>query len=148
MHSVSRDTFCPRGCLGRCVDYTLCHVMQYILARSSSWCHQLETFSSLLAYVRGTHRSPVNCLALGKFRFKHAGKFVLVDINHTGNISFPSYDTIIMYSIFPWIYQGKHMYQCLLLTHWGRDQMDAISQTTLSNVFPWLTFHWSLFLRI
>ena len=41
------------------------------------------------------------------------------------------------------------------LTHWGRDKMDAISQTTFSNAFPWmkifefrLKFHWSLFLRV
>ena len=41
------------------------------------------------------------------------------------------------------------------LTHWGRDEMDAISQTTFSNVFSWmksfefrLKFHWSLFLRV
>ena len=40
------------------------------------------------------------------------------------------------------------------LTHWGRDKMDAISQTTFSNTFSWmkifefrLTFHWSLFPR-
>ena len=38
------------------------------------------------------------------------------------------------------------------LTHWGRDQIDAISQTTFSNVFSSmkmiefrLKFHWSLF---
>ena len=43
----------------------------------------------------------------------------------------------------------------LLLTHWGRDKMDAISQTTLSNAFLrmkmlefWLKFHWSLFLGV
>ena len=43
----------------------------------------------------------------------------------------------------------------LLLTHWGRDKMAAISQTTLSNAFSrmkisefWLKFHWSLFLRV
>ena len=43
----------------------------------------------------------------------------------------------------------------LLLTHWGRDKMAAISQTTLSNAFSWmkvlgfrLNFHWSLFLRV
>ena len=43
----------------------------------------------------------------------------------------------------------------LLLTHWGRDKMDAISQTTLSIAFSWmkmlefwLNFHWSLFLRV
>ena len=41
------------------------------------------------------------------------------------------------------------------LTHWGRDKMDAISQTTISNRFSWvkiyefrLKFHWSLFVRI
>ena len=41
------------------------------------------------------------------------------------------------------------------LTHWGRDKMDAISQTTFSNEFSWMNmyesqwkFHWSLFLRV
>ena len=41
------------------------------------------------------------------------------------------------------------------LTHWGRDKMDAISQTTFSNAFSWMKmyqfrskFHWSLFLRV
>ena len=42
-----------------------------------------------------------------------------------------------------------------LLTHWGRDRMDAISQTTFSSALSWmkmfefrLKFHWSLFLRV
>ena len=42
-----------------------------------------------------------------------------------------------------------------VLTHWGRDKMDAILQTTLSNAFSWmkmlefrLKFHWHLFLRV
>ena len=41
------------------------------------------------------------------------------------------------------------------LTHWGRDKMDAISQTTFSSAFSWMKifefrwkFHWSLFLRV
>ena len=41
------------------------------------------------------------------------------------------------------------------LTHWGRDKMAAISQTTRSNPFSWmkifefrLRFYWSLFLRV
>ena len=41
------------------------------------------------------------------------------------------------------------------ITHWGRDTMDAISQTTFSNAFSWtkmqefrLKFHWSLFLKV
>ena len=43
--------------------------------------------------------------------------------------------------------------QCL--THWGREKMDAISQTTFSSAFSWmkmfefrLKFHWSLFPRV
>ena len=42
----------------------------------------------------------------------------------------------------------------LQLTHWGRDKMDAIFQTTFSNGYSWMKiyefrmkFHWSLFLR-
>ena len=41
----------------------------------------------------------------------------------------------------------------VLLTHWGRDKLAAISQTTFSNAFSWmkihefrLIFHWGLFL--
>ena len=41
------------------------------------------------------------------------------------------------------------------LTHWGRDKMAAIFQTTFPNEFSWLKmyeyrvkFHWSLFLRV
>ena len=42
-----------------------------------------------------------------------------------------------------------------LLTHWGRDKMAAISQTTVLNAFSWtkayqfrLRFHWSLIPRV
>ena len=41
------------------------------------------------------------------------------------------------------------------LAHWGRDEMNNISQTTFSNVFSsmkmfefWFKFHWSLFPRV
>ena len=40
-------------------------------------------------------------------------------------------------------------------THWGRDKMAAVFQTTFSNAFSWmkvykfrLSFHWRLFLRV
>ena len=43
----------------------------------------------------------------------------------------------------------------LLLTHWGRDTMDTISQMTFTNAFSWMKmfefrfkFHRSLFLRV
>ena len=51
--------------------------------------------------------------------------------------------------------QLKAFYKKKFLTHWGRDKMDAISQTVFSNAFSWmkmcefcLRFHWSLFLRV
>ena len=56
-----------------------------------------------------------------------------------------------------WIMIGLLLYHGIptLLTHWGRDKMDAISQTTRSSAFSWmkmfefrLRFHWSLFLRV
>ena len=65
-----------------------------------------------------------------------------------------------------WIRLGCHVGRCgcqsvckilsgKLLTHWGRDKMAAIFQTTFSNGFSWmkmyefrLTFHWSLFPRV
>ena len=56
-----------------------------------------------------------------------------------------------------WDFYVQHLYQNMyylsLLTHWGRDKMDAIFQTTFSNAFSCMKmyefrwrFHWSLFL--
>ena len=43
----------------------------------------------------------------------------------------------------------------VILTHWGRDKMTVIFQTTFSNTFCWmkmlklrLRFHWNLFPRV
>ena len=43
----------------------------------------------------------------------------------------------------------------VILTHWGRDKMDTISQTTFLSAFSWmkmfefqLKIHWSLFVRV
>ena len=48
--------------------------------------------------------------------------------------------------------QDHLSYHYISLTHWGRDKMAAISQTTLSKAFSWmkvfelrLKFHWGLF---
>ena len=42
-----------------------------------------------------------------------------------------------------------------VLTHWGRDKMDAISQTTFPRAFSsmkiavfWMNFHWNMFARV
>ena len=49
----------------------------------------------------------------------------------------------------------KSLARLQALTHWGRDIMAAISQTTFSSTFSWmkmfefqLKFHWSLFLKV
>ena len=49
----------------------------------------------------------------------------------------------------------QHGCEVISLTHWGRDDMDAITQTTFLSAFFWmkmfefrLKFHWSLFLRV
>ena len=48
-----------------------------------------------------------------------------------------------------------HLAPWACLTHWGRNQMDAVSQTTVSNEFSGmkmyeyrLRFNWNLFLRV
>ena len=59
------------------------------------------------------------------------------------------YRYVLCYFHFPKLHD-----RCSVLTHWGRDKMDAISQTTFSNEFlikmfkfP-LKLHWSLFTRV
>ena len=49
----------------------------------------------------------------------------------------------------------QYHYKKLSVTHWGRDKMAAIFQTTFSKAFSWmkmyqfrLRFHWSLFPRV
>ena len=51
--------------------------------------------------------------------------------------------------------QHWHHGEIMKLTHWGRDKIAAIPQTTFSNAFSWikiykfwLKFHWSLFLEV
>ena len=48
-----------------------------------------------------------------------------------------------------------HVAVVIGLTHWGREKMTAISQTTFSNAFPWIQtfefyikFHWNMFFRV
>ena len=54
-----------------------------------------------------------------------------------------------------WWQQTSLFQSWFWLTHWGRDKMAAIFQTTFSNGFSWmkmfeypLKFHWSLLLRV
>ena len=63
---------------------------------------------------------------------------------------------LIWMTIYPVLYLNQLATEEILnLTHWGRDKMAAIFQTTFSNAFSWikshefwLRFQWSLFLRV
>ena len=72
---------------------------------------------------------------------------------------FLRFQVTISWCWFRFVMAWRHAHMCHLasneLTHWGRDKMPAISQTTLSNSFSWmkmlefrLKFHWNLFLRV
>ena len=80
----------------------------------------------------------------------HAIMMTLWQENASGLLWFPSQRVNVV---------GLWCFLCFimdkLVTHCGRDKMDAISQTTFSNAFSWMKifeflfkFHWSLFLRV
>ena len=57
--------------------------------------------------------------------------------------------------VMPTTWFRMHNSASVVLTHWGRDKMDAISQTTSSSPFSWMKMfefrlksQWSLFLRV
>ena len=58
--------------------------------------------------------------------------------------------------VVPWLKPSMPLISIIIpLTHWGRDNMDAISQMTFSYAFSWmkmyelrLKFHWRLFPRV
>ena len=92
--------------------------------------------------------------------------FVSTEVNLVINLWFPSPAMSYTTQFMAWINNCTHTEQqnpvshsCPVfnggLTHWGRDKMSAISQTTLSNAFSWmkpyqflLRFHWSFFPRV
>ena len=144
----------------RCIRGALIYIISLICG--SWWRHQMETFSVLLALCVGN--SPVT----GEFSAQRplTRSFnVFFDLRQNEQLSRGAgdlrrlrahyYVRVILW--FYCIYMVMEM-PCpwvLLLTHWGRDKMDAISQTTFSSVFSWmkmfefrLQFHWSLFLRV
>ena len=104
------------------------------------------------------------------FNAQHYWPFVrrlqhwLVEFPHKGLVmqkTFPSHDIIMqkgdVASCCGWISDTKLFvaWPQMSLTHWGRDKIDAILQTTFSNAISWmkmfefrLKFHWSLFLRV
>ena len=82
---------------------------------------------------------PTHCKVLGIYQEtqQRAATGKILNIRHSGLMT------------------GILITRTCILTHWGRDKMAAIFQTTFSNGFSWtkmyefrLTFHWSLFLGV
>ena len=129
---------------------------------ADQWKHQS---SASLAFVRGIHRGPVNSPHKGPVTRK---MFPMDDVIMTWTNDDPFFWRRLATSGHKELTMNKgltgsqHRFRLQLndqglsaLTHWGRDKMAAIFQTTLSNAFSWmkmlkfrLKFNWSLFLRV
>ena len=67
----------PMGCIPGKVDIIHTNELHPI----TWWRHQMETFSALLAFVRGIHRSPVNSSHKGQWRGALMFSFICAWIN-------------------------------------------------------------------
>ena len=96
-------------------------------------------------FVRGIHRSPVNSQHKGQWRGALMFSLICARINawvnnrEAGDLRRyrDHYDVIVMLGK-----RGPNRVMLIQglcsLTHWGRDKMAAVSQTTLSNAFSWM----------
>ena len=135
----------PSPCCDECIcDITIgCRV-------DSWWRHQMETFSKLLALCAGNTLEWCQLNALQASPVVHLVT-PLSCVSLSMNTQ-PSVPAIVFWRKILLCYNRITM---AVLTHWGRDNMAAIFQTTFSNAFSWmeiyefwLRFQWSLFLRI
>ena len=88
------------------------------------------------------------CYKMNSLRVKYCIVIQLLNWNWFSRVKLTT--TQLWFQIVAWRRQSTS-----ILTHWGRDKMDAISQTTFSNAFSWmkifefrLKFHWSLFPKV
>ena len=118
-------------------------VILSFIGLTSWWRHQMETFSASLALCAGnsvvTGEFPSQSPVIRSFKVSLIWAWINCWVNNReageSRRHRTHYDVIVM--------------------HWGRDEIDAILQTTFSNVFSWmkmyefrLKFQWSLFLRV
>ena len=122
--------------------------------------HFSNAFSYIDGLVQGRRNSSalamelhLSCINLSEWKSLYSGS------NFTEVCSYGcSWQMSASYQVMAWHQAGDKPLSkpmMTLLTHWGRDKMDAISQTTCSSAFSWmkmfefrLKFHWSLFLSI
>ena len=106
----------------------------------SSQC-EITSIISQIHKARNTCHLVCSSLGIGNLSIPcHKG--------HGGFLNMGQFDLCIFVVVSNWQYRNS-------LTHWGRDKMVAIFQTTFPNGFSWgkmyefrLTFHWSLFLGV
>ena len=122
----------------------------------SAICSGAHQNSASLAFVQGIHQSPVNSPHKGPvMRKMFPFHNVIMETVHQWKSQDFTYDNKYIRlhddsTFFSWTTCRVNS----LLTHWGRDKMAAIFQTTFSNAFSRmkmcefrLRFHWILFLR-
>ena len=96
--------------------------------------------SASLAFVRWNHRDRWIPRTQGQLRGK------------CFNLMTSSWTRLFIFELLWDLVRSRRL---ILLTHWDRDKMDAIWQTTFWRAFSWmkmfefrLNFHWTLFLRV
>ena len=109
------------------------------------WC-----FTSILQrtdHVMGLHS--MCCIFQGRF-------LMALSARNAGWAMRPGLMEILSVTVSSWtfVYCNPQVMP-MVLTHWGRDKIDAISLTTFSNGFSWikmydfrLKFHWIFFLAV
>ena len=91
------------------------------------WRHQMETFSALLAILRGIHRSPVNSPHKGQWRGALMFSFICVWINGWVN-NREAGD----------LRRHCAQYDVTVMTHWDPDEIIVFIQTTFSQPSTWI----------
>ena len=99
------------------------------------------------AFVRGIHRGPVNSPHKWPVTRKMSPFDDVIMTNHylwhrwrmhaqkNSNVYVSWYVCIMLDK--PWSLSARWQFS-VLLTHWGRDKMAVIFQTTISNAFSWM----------
>ena len=114
-------------------------------------------FSEILIEIYAFSFKKMNLkMSSGKWRPSCPGLNVLIYEPQLCSVSYAAHhmgNTVSRKNV--WENISKKSWRFPNLTHWGRDKMAAVSQTTISNAFSWmkiytfrLRFHWSLFERV
>ena len=117
--------------------------------------HCVEVYMGGLGYISWLMMPWI--LSVPGYQHTHCWLYIQRDLFiETRKVSLKQHTNCPMFFWWHSLYKWCLFYHrdCLLLTHWGRHKMDAISQTTFSNSFSWMEmyefcfrFHWNLFLR-